>query len=640
MKSKLLNLILAFFFILLCSISVSAQYSNIQGWAQKGGLQLNIGGITPAQKLQQSYPLSTVTIYNAGTTNLATIFSDSLGTPKSNPFPADANSYWFFYAGNGTYDVSFSGTGISSPFTLGDFKIGDATAGISGSGTANKVTKWTSTGAVGYSTITDNGTSVGFNNSSPAASAIIDLTSTAQGFLGPRMTQTQRDAIVSPAQGLIVFNTSTGVYNYYNSGWTSISGSGISSLNGLNTATQTFSVSNDTNITLNINSSGSTHTFTPGFSGTLAKARQNSNTVYIDQSNTYTAGAKQIFQNSATIAGLNLSSSSDPSVLSQGDIWLNNETLKFRGSATSWSIATQTAVETLTNKTLTTPTIASFVNATHSHQNAAGGGTLAADLIFASGKVPIANGGSNADSSSYSTNGAFYFDGTKFVTTATGGAGTLCLVSTAGGTPTFGSCSGSAATALSSITAATTSNTINSADNAQIWNWTLTTSSKKGFRFSENSASAASGTPILIAIDTLSTSTVNPFQVTAGGTANGIRVDTTGKLSIIGTGSILASDITGITAAGDLTGTYPSPTLAILLSASSCTNCNLTYDSKGRITVAASGSSSGVSTVGTIDSQSKSANGLVISGSSIFAQTADASFPGQWSTGTQTLAGA
>lgn len=35
-----------------------------------------------------------------------------------------------------------------------------------------------------------------------------------------------------------------------------------------------------------------------------------------------------------------------------------------------------TSTETLTNKTLTTPTIASFTNATHNHQNAAGGGTL------------------------------------------------------------------------------------------------------------------------------------------------------------------------------------------------------------------------------------------------------------------------
>lgn len=41
-------------------------------------------------------------------------------------------------------------------------------------------------------------------------------------------------------------------------------------------------------------------------------------------------------------------------------------------------VVTEVAVQTVTNKTLTTPTIASFVNATHNHTNAAGGGTLGA----------------------------------------------------------------------------------------------------------------------------------------------------------------------------------------------------------------------------------------------------------------------
>ena len=45
------------------------------------------------------------------------------------------------------------------------------------------------------------------------------------------------------------------------------------------------------------------------------------------------------------------------------------------------SVVGTTDTQTLTNKTLTTPTIASFTNATHSHLNAAGGGTITSAAI-------------------------------------------------------------------------------------------------------------------------------------------------------------------------------------------------------------------------------------------------------------------
>lgn len=58
--------------------------------------------------------------------------------------------------------------------------------------------------------------------------------------------------------------------------------------------------------------------------------------------------------------------------------------------------------DTLTNKTLTTPTIASFTNATHTHQDAAGGGQLNATSVFSAGTVPTARLGSgSANSSTY-----------------------------------------------------------------------------------------------------------------------------------------------------------------------------------------------------------------------------------------------
>lgn len=56
-------------------------------------------------------------------------------------------------------------------------------------------------------------------------------------------------------------------------------------------------------------------------------------------------------------------------------------------------------------------------------------------------------------------------------------------------------------------------------------------------------------------------------------------------------------------------------------------------------TWAAPSGGGGITTIGTINSQSKSADGLVISGTSLVAQTADGTNPGMVSTGSQTFAG-
>lgn len=54
---------------------------------------------------------------------------------------------------------------------------------------------------------------VGIGTTAPNASAALDVTSTTKGFLPPRLTTAQRDAIASPAAGLTIFNTTTGVLN-------------------------------------------------------------------------------------------------------------------------------------------------------------------------------------------------------------------------------------------------------------------------------------------------------------------------------------------------------------------------------------------------------------------------------------------
>lgn len=54
---------------------------------------------------------------------------------------------------------------------------------------------------------------VGIGTGAPSVAALLDLTSTTRGFLPPRMTTAQRDAISSPPAGLVIFNISENKLN-------------------------------------------------------------------------------------------------------------------------------------------------------------------------------------------------------------------------------------------------------------------------------------------------------------------------------------------------------------------------------------------------------------------------------------------
>jgi uncharacterized protein (TIGR02145 family) len=74
----------------------------------------------------------------------------------------------------------------------------------------------------------NNGTNIGIGTVAPNTTAIADLTSTTQGFLMPRMTTIQRNAIVNPANGLMIFNLTTGCPNYFfNNQWYEWCGTGV-----------------------------------------------------------------------------------------------------------------------------------------------------------------------------------------------------------------------------------------------------------------------------------------------------------------------------------------------------------------------------------------------------------------------------
>ena len=69
--------------------------------------------------------------------------------------------------------------------------------------------------------------SVNTDGTTADASAILDVKSTTKGVLVPRVTTAQRTAIVSPANGLLVFDTDVKSFWFYNGiAWTSIAGNG------------------------------------------------------------------------------------------------------------------------------------------------------------------------------------------------------------------------------------------------------------------------------------------------------------------------------------------------------------------------------------------------------------------------------
>jgi len=87
------------------------------------------------------------------------------------------------YVGYASGSFSFSGNGSNHPFGL----------------LTNNIVRihMAADGKVGVGTV------------SPDASSALDVTSTTGGVLFPRMTGTQRDAIGSPANGLVLYNTTT-----------------------------------------------------------------------------------------------------------------------------------------------------------------------------------------------------------------------------------------------------------------------------------------------------------------------------------------------------------------------------------------------------------------------------------------------
>lgn len=125
------KLLLAVLLLLAISLSISAR-AKVQGIASQGGWLVVTSGISSTTKVVRAFPNCTITVFFAGTLNLADVYSDNANTPKSNPFMAGGDASYFFYIDDGRYDIRFSGGDIPSPFTLSDINVAETGGGSGG----------------------------------------------------------------------------------------------------------------------------------------------------------------------------------------------------------------------------------------------------------------------------------------------------------------------------------------------------------------------------------------------------------------------------------------------------------------------------------------------------------------------------
>jgi hypothetical protein len=188
---KLISLFAVILFALSCVLFLNFSKADVVkskyfNYVEKGAKVIKTSPSTQ-YKLMETYPQAVVTVYNVGTTNLATIWADRDGVViKANPFIADTDSFYYFYVDCGKYDIKFSGTGIAVPYTYGDvFICGNTSSSggtVTGSGTENFITKWVTDTELGDSVLFNpsnvqagSSTLIGWTASGPTASLDIAL---------------------------------------------------------------------------------------------------------------------------------------------------------------------------------------------------------------------------------------------------------------------------------------------------------------------------------------------------------------------------------------------------------------------------------------------------------------------------------
>ena len=192
--------------------SGASTYNNVTGILNVPQYTLGgLGGVPTTRQLTingTAYDLSADRAWSVGTiTSIATTGPITGGTITT----------------TGTIGITQSGTASDGYLSSTDWNIFNNKQNAL-SGTTGYITKFISSSNIGNSVLFENSSAIGLGTASINASALFQMDSTTKGFLPSRMTQAQRQAIASPAEGLIVYQIDSiiGLYIYSNSVWRSL----------------------------------------------------------------------------------------------------------------------------------------------------------------------------------------------------------------------------------------------------------------------------------------------------------------------------------------------------------------------------------------------------------------------------------
>lgn len=186
---------------------------NLSGTLRKNGLPV----ITGVSGVTGTLPIISIggNTPNISITQANSITNGYLSMTDWNSFNNKVSSQWTTNSLKIYYNAGNVGIGTSNPLNKTDI-AGSAVIGSTYAGTS----------AAPSNGLLVQGR-VGVGTASPVSSAALDVTSTTSGVLLPRITKSQRDAIVNPANGLMIFCTNCGTDGslsiYTNGAWKTFS---------------------------------------------------------------------------------------------------------------------------------------------------------------------------------------------------------------------------------------------------------------------------------------------------------------------------------------------------------------------------------------------------------------------------------